>query len=158
MLLLGVILSDFRRGVSQNEYLPTNSPPNIHTHTHTHARTHARTHAHLFHFLKCLLNSPLYRVLQVSVGKSCVVLLMLVAIFCSQFPVTTCSRPPKHLLYYVSCMEPCSKELKRCVARCRENNTCEASRKFCSILCLKAWESCIKKCREEAGIIRLTDL
>ncbi|KAI0222249.1 hypothetical protein LSAT2_026505 [Lamellibrachia satsuma] len=92
-----------------------------------------------------------------SVGRSGVVLLLLLAIFCFQFPETTCSGPPKHLAYYISCIEPCNDKLQSCNAHCQENNTCEASRKFCRDLCLKVWESCTKKCYEKAEKIRLTD-
>ncbi|KAI0224068.1 hypothetical protein LSAT2_024903 [Lamellibrachia satsuma] len=85
-----------------------------------------------------------------SVGRSGVVLLLLLAIFCCQIPDTTCSQPPKFLLFYIWCIEPCANEFNSCVAHCQENNTCEASRNFCKDLCLKAANICETKCRDEA--------
>ena len=99
---------------------------------------------------QCLLNSPLYRALQLSVGRSGVVLLLLLAIFFCQFPDTTCYRPPKHMLFYIWCIDPCANKLKSCIEHCQENNTCEASRNFCKDLCLKAANICQTKCRDEA--------
>ena len=104
----------------------------------------------LFHSHQCLLNSPLYRVLQLSVGRSGVVLLLVLAIFCCQFPDTTCSRSPKHMLFYIWCIDPCAKKLKSCFEQCQENNTCEASRNFCKDLCWRAEHICEKRCRDEA--------
>ena len=112
----------------------------------------------LVHCFMCFLTSPLYRVLQLPVGRPGVVLLLLVVICCCQFPETRCSSwPPKYVTYFLSCLKPCSKELKSCFEHCRKNNTCEASRKFCVDLCSKAWERCEEKCYVEAERQRITN-
>ena len=109
------------------------------------------------HSHQCLLTYPLCRVLQLSVGRSGVVLLLLVAIICCQFPDTTCSRPPKYIVFYIGCIQPCAKKLKSCLEHCQENNTCEASRNFCKELCWKAEQICETKCRDEAEIQRIVN-
>ncbi|KAI0228111.1 hypothetical protein LSAT2_021400 [Lamellibrachia satsuma] len=85
-------------------------------------------------------------------------LLLLLAICCCQVSETICIRDqPKYIKYFLSCVGPCRKEFKSCESHCQENNTCEASRKFCMGLCLKAWERCEKKCIVEAERQRITN-
>ena len=51
--------------------------------------------------------------LQLFVGRSGVVLLLLLAIFGSQCQEMTCIRDqPKYITHYFSCIEPCGKEIK----------------------------------------------
>ncbi|KAI0224945.1 hypothetical protein LSAT2_024077 [Lamellibrachia satsuma] len=90
-----------------------------------------------------------------SVGRSGVVLLLLLATFCCQYPDTTCSQIPKFVLHFMLCIEPCAKEFSSCVAHCQENNKCEASRNICKDLCLKAANICEIKCRDEAEKVRI---
>ncbi|KAI0228113.1 hypothetical protein LSAT2_021402 [Lamellibrachia satsuma] len=96
--------------------------------------------------------------IKLSVGRSGVVLLLLLAIFCCQCPETTCTWvPSKYLVYYFMCLEPCTKDLRSCLAHCRKSNTCEASRKFCTDLCAKVWNICEEKCEDETRRRRAAD-
>ncbi|KAI0228112.1 hypothetical protein LSAT2_021401 [Lamellibrachia satsuma] len=93
-----------------------------------------------------------------SIGRPGVVLLLLLAVFCSHFPGTTgIGDNPTYIMYYFTCIEPCRIELLSCHAHCRKSNTCEASRDFCRDLCSKAWHRCEKKRRDKSERLRITN-
>ncbi|KAI0227581.1 hypothetical protein LSAT2_021946 [Lamellibrachia satsuma] len=94
-----------------------------------------------------LLNATDVMDVKLSIGRSGVVLLLLVAIFCCQSPVTTAA----DLVRYMQCMSACTKDAKDCMHHCDENNTCAASRKFCKKLCFSRNMLCEMRCFEEHG-------
>ena len=83
----------------------------------------------------------LNRVLQRFLGRSIVVLLLLLTILCSQ-----CSEATSTFLYrYYSCKMACSADADECIKQCEENKTCAASRKFCKDMCFSAVRFCKKR-------------
>ena len=94
------------------------------------------------HYLNSLLTYLLYRVLQPSGYRSGVVLLLLLAIFCCRYPETTAGS----LNRFISDVKSCLKERKECDRLCKEDNTCEYTRRLCKDLCLSAHRFCIKRC------------
>ena len=87
--------------------------------------------------------------LQLSGWIASVAMLVLVSMFCSQFPQTVGSNIPAHQKYYLSCIVGCVKDNKQCYRDCDDNNTCEASREFCKKLCLRKAISCDKTCLDK---------
>ncbi|KAI0227580.1 hypothetical protein LSAT2_021945 [Lamellibrachia satsuma] len=83
-----------------------------------------------------------------SVGKAGVVLLLLVAIFFSQFPETTAI----HMDIFFTCIMSCSEDKQECILQCEEGSNCAAFSKFCKELCLSAQSFCEERCFEEAAI------
>ncbi|KAI0227579.1 hypothetical protein LSAT2_021944 [Lamellibrachia satsuma] len=83
-----------------------------------------------------------------SVGKTGVVLFLLVAIFFSQFPETTAT----HIDIFFTCITSCSEDKQECILQCEEGNKCAAFSKFCKELCLSAQSFCEERCFEEAAI------
>ena len=95
------------------------------------------------HSHNCLPTSPLYRVLQFSVGRSGVVLLLLLAIFCCQFAETSAAEGLRKLAL---CVQLCNDETVHCVRHCHEDTACARFIKLCEELCFSADKACDEKC------------
>ncbi|KAI0224567.1 hypothetical protein LSAT2_024422 [Lamellibrachia satsuma] len=78
-----------------------------------------------------LLNASDGMDVKLSVVRPGVVLLLLLAIFCCQFPETIGTI--KHKNYYIRCVYSCGKDRIKCNKQCDKNIACELSRKLCGI-------------------------
>jgi hypothetical protein len=88
-------------------------------------------------------------VLQLSGAVPSLLLLLLLALYSSLFPMTVGTFISRHQMYYVSCVMECDSDHNQCCKDCEAKNTCEPSREFCKKLCLTATKACITKCYED---------
>ncbi|KAI0227582.1 hypothetical protein LSAT2_021947 [Lamellibrachia satsuma] len=84
---------------------------------------------------------------KLSVGRSGVAVLLLLAIFCCQSPETTTT----HVDWYIRCLSMCTKDAKECMHHCEENNSCASALKICKKLCFSKLSLCEMRCFDGNG-------
>jgi len=89
------------------------------------------------------------RLLQLSVARENIVLLLLLAVHCAPFLKTDGADIPEHMTYYIACLSGCENDYDKCLTDCETNNMCEGTRHFCKKVCVRIVAVCNKNCVDE---------
>ena len=89
-----------------------------------------------------LLMTPMLHVLQFTVGRLTILVVVLLAIICVQIP----RAKAVSMDAFFQCLKACKKDEELCMKKCEEAPGCEATKRLCAKACKSAGYACERGC------------